>query len=457
MGRNRQERRADKQRQQQRHRAATERRVSSGGPSGDGFIDERMLIEAATLIGSKDVSTEMLRAVLQALAAAQERFAPGERPTDTITSLLHRYVPLLYEKGWQPADVAHTVKRHTSGRGQRLIVAIIASDARHSEAAQRAPTTWLGQLDDLGAYDSEKAKIIGGHDQPLTAWMRAEKLHIDEAFDVALRVLGSLLGCPAQPLLAPPPSKWTASNRGSLPSAKGGGGPVDAKVLKVIRALLAKAEGTTFDAEADAFTAKAQKLMTRYSLDAAVLAAGAGEAGRAAGVESRRVHVDSPYADEKAMFLGIIATVNGARSVWAPHVGFSTVTGFPVDLQLTEVLFTSLLVQATHSSAEATTHDRRLRTPSFRRAFLVAFADRVGERLQMTKQAAALAAEVEYGASLLPILADRKMAVADEVDRLFPDATSRPGRSYNSLGWRAGRAAGDRAQLGHGEAIAAGA
>ena len=455
MGQNSQKRRADKRRRDQRRQAAGPRQATDPAP-GVRAIDERAVVEAAMLISGNDITADQAHSLVLAMATVHDRLPVGERPIDFVSVLLHRYVAMLYESGWQPADVAHTVKRNTSARGQRLIVAIIASEARRSEAAQRAPLAWLSQLDDLGAYDPERAVIVGGHDQALLTWIRTEKLHGDEAIEIALRVLGSVLTCPRQPLIAPPPSRWTASNRGSLPKAASVAGPVDGKALKVIRALLAKAEGTTFDAEAEAFTAKAQEMMTRYSIDAAVLAAGAGDAGRTAGVESRRVHIDSPYADEKATFLGIIATVNRARSVWSPQVGFSTVTGFPVDLQLTDVLFTSLLVQATHSSAEATTNDRRLRTPSFRRAFLVAFADRIGERLESTQHDVATAAEAEYGASLLPILADRALAVADEVDRLFPGATTRRAKSYNSMGWRAGRAAADRAQLGHGEAIAAG-
>ena len=42
-------------------------------------------------------------------------------------------------------------------------------------------------------------------------------------------------------------------------------------VLARIRQLLAKAESTTFEAEALAFTAKAQELMTRHAIDAALV------------------------------------------------------------------------------------------------------------------------------------------------------------------------------------------
>ena len=44
-------------------------------------------------------------------------------------------------------------------------------------------------------------------------------------------------------------------------------------VLHKVRALLAKAEATPFDAEAEAFTSKAQELIARYRIDDALLSA----------------------------------------------------------------------------------------------------------------------------------------------------------------------------------------
>jgi len=174
---------------------------------------------------------------------------------------------------------------------------------------------------------------------------------------------------------------------------------------------------------------------------------------RTTGIESRRIHIDSPYADEKATFLSIIGNVNGVRSVWLQWAGFVTVMGFPIDLHLTDVLFTSLLVQATSASAEATARDPRQRTPSFRRAFLISYAHRIGERLEATKMHAESDAQATYGSSLVPILADRAAAVEEAYDRAFPDARPMKARSFDALGWHAGRSAAERAHIGAGEAI----
>ena len=130
--------------------------------------------------------------------------------------------------------------------------------------------------------------------------------------------------------------------------------------------------------------------------------------------------------------------------------------GFPVDLQLTDLLFTSLLVQATHASAVATAGDRRLSTPSFRRAFLVAFADRIAERLEAARRHVSAEAAQEYGDSLLPVLASREAAVEAAYAEAFPNTTVMRNRRLNSAGWYAGRAAADAADIGAGAAITGG-
>lgn len=415
-------------------------------------------MHAVVLTSPKGDPAPGFERALDALIERETSAPLAQRPTTVITAKLLGRVTDLYEQGWQPADIAHAIKRNGGPRGHRLIVAMIANEARASNAVGRAPRRWIDQLDDLGLYDSTRISIIGGHDDPLGGWARLERIDIDEKLAIGLQVLHGVLRCGSIPLLTIPPSRWTESNRGTLAQPVATSVDVDAKALKLIRALLAKAEATTFEAEAETFTAKAQEMMTRYSIDAAVLAAahrGHGASQRS-GVESRRVHIDSPYADEKATFLAMIADVNEAKAVWSPNFGFTTVTGFPVDLQLTDLLFTSLLVQANHASAAFTATDRQLRTPSFRRAFLVSFAQRISERLRASREHVTSAAAQQYGSALVPILADREAIVAAEYERIFPETTQMRAKRYNSLGWYAGQEAADKADIGHGEAITAG-
>ncbi len=371
-----------------------------------------------------------------------------------LESHFQRRIDLLFANGWQPADLAHLVRRSGTQRSTRLLLGYIAQHSRRERAPDRAPAEWLDQLQELGVLEPG-GTILGGHGEIIDRWMRAEQLDPHEAQPIVVDTLVVLETAPRVSELLVPPARWSASNKGRVARAAPAG-EVDGKALKLIRALLAKAEGTTFEAEADAFTEKAQELMTRHSIDMAMLAAHAAGSGAQYGVESRRVHIDNPYADEKATFLSAIAQVNGAKSIWHPSAGFCTLMGFAVDLQLTDVLFTSLLVQATHASSTATAHDKRLRTPSFRRAFLVSFADRVSERLEHARRHVAEEAEHEYGAAMLPVLAQREAAVEQAYTDAFPDAITMKAKRYNAYGWHAGREAADRADIGAGAAITEG-
>jgi hypothetical protein len=235
-----------------------------------------------------------------------------------------------------------------------------------------------------------------------------------------------------------------------LPKLGGYGGPVtpsqDTRMLEKVRALLAKAESTTFPEEAEALSAKAQELMARHSLDAAMV--GAGTPGDSP--TGMRLPVDDPYAGAKSILLHQVASANRCRAVWSKGLGFSTVMGFESDLMFVEILYTSLLVQATSAMvASGSQVDRsgRSRTRSFRQAFLLAYGVRIGDRLRAAEAAGRAAATESFGAALLPVLAGRKAAVDAASAVAFPDAVSRSVSISNSAGWTAGKAAADLASL----------
>ncbi|MEQ1873001.1 MAG: DUF2786 domain-containing protein [Ilumatobacteraceae bacterium] len=439
MGRNSQQRRAQKQRQSADRKRAT--------------VEELITIACAYAFGpSADKTT--FASVIDALHERDDQPEHTERPSAVVTRRLQNVIDLLLEYGWQPADLVHTVKREWTLRASRMVVRFIAHHSRRHDAASRAPHSWLAQLDDMGVYDPSACVIRGGTGDVLSAWARAERLHPQEALTTAIQVLAQLQHSQHVSVLIDPPQAWGATNIGLTDRI--GTGEVDEKALRLIRAMLAKAEATDFEAEAETFTAKAQQLMTRHSIDAAMMASAAKGTAHAAGIESRRVHIDNPYGDEKATFLSAIASVNGVRAVWGPKCGFSTLVGFPVDLRLTDVLFTSLLVQATHASAQATMQQPHLRTAPFRRAFLIAFADRITERLEAARDCIATDAQQTYGTALVPILAERQAAVDAAYEEAFPTTTVRRGRRLNAAGWYAGRAAAERANIGAGEAITGG-
>ena len=216
-------------------------------------------------------------------------------------------------------------------------------------------------------------------------------------------------------------------------------------MLHKVRSLLAKAESTTFPDEAEALTTKAQQLMDRHAIDQAMLAASA--PGGSAEPEGRRITIDAPYANEKFHLLGEVARANRSRAVFSAHTGVATVVGFAADQETIELLYTSLLVQAT--SAMLARGDRpSTRTRRYRQAFLVAFAARVGQRLQAADQAVVRDADRAHRGAVLPVLASRAVAVEDRLAREFPRLRTREVVVRDAQGWAAGTSAGNRAALG---------
>ncbi len=279
-----------------------------------------------------------------------------------------------------------------------------------------------------GAYMAALIKGDGG----VAQWAEREGLAYIDGLACAIEVLALLLSLPPLPKLGVAPA--------SRPKQ-------DTKMLEKVRALLAKAESTTFPEEAESLSGKAQELMARYSIDAAMLGAGAGVD---AGPTGLRLPVDDPYASPKSTLLSVVAEANRCRAVWSRDLGFSTVLGFESDLMFVEVLYTSLLVQATAAmvaSGSHVDHYGRSRTRSFRSAFLLAYATRISRRLEEAGAAGRAAALEEHGAALLPVLADRSAADDSAIAAAFPSMVRRSASVSNAAGWAAGAAAADLATL----------
>ncbi|WP_107076533.1 DUF2786 domain-containing protein, partial [Micromonospora sp. MH33] len=265
---------------------------------------------------------------------------------------------------------------------------------------------------------------------------RAEGDRISALRD-AVDALALVAGLPPIAVLRPPPGGPAAAPRAAAP-------PTGSRMLDRVRALLAKAESTTFPAEAEALTGKAQELMARHSIDAALLDAAAERPDRPGGV---RLGTDAPYAAAKALLIQEVAAANRCESIWSDDLGFATVLGFPADLAAVELLHTSLLVQATAAMLRGRGERRAgggRRTKGYDESFLNAFALRIGERL---RAATATVAEERADDRLLPVLAARSDAVKERVDQLFPGVTRHRLQVCDAEGWTSGTTAADRASL----------
>ncbi|MCK9894432.1 hypothetical protein MXD60_07425 [Frankia sp. AgB32] len=137
--------------------------------------------------------------------------------------------------------------------------------------------------------------------------------------------------------------------------------------------------------------------------------------------------------------------------MWSKSLGFTTVIGFESDLDAVELLYTSLLVQATSAMMRAgSRQDRhgRSRTRSFRQSFLASFAIRIGQRLRAATEQASEQAAAETGDDrLLPVLAARTDSVREATETMFPDIVSQSVTATDGEGWASGRAAADLASL----------
>jgi hypothetical protein len=251
------------------------------------------------------------------------------------------------------------------------------------------------------------------------------------------------------------PLPGTARRRPAGADARADGGApsraaVDQRILTRVRALLAKAESTNYPAEAETFTAGAQAMMARHSIDVAMLWAEAGDSPD--GARGRRVGIDAPYETAKAMLVTVVAQANRCQAVWNKELGFSTVIGFPADLDAVELLHTSLLIQATTALVKSGTRahgDGQSRTRAFRSAFLTSYAQRIGERLTAAADEVVNQVSAEPGhAGLLPALAARDQAIEQAVGEMFGKTKKhRVGARYDREGWMSGRAAADVARL----------
>lgn len=343
----------------------------------------------------------------------------------------------LWEHGWQPVDVLRVLTRRLKAPHQHLARAVIAAEMSGYAAATVDPR-WTAQLD-----DAEITRWWPAEQTAVQACARSHSGGWDGFVTPALELLHTLVCLPPLEILIPIPGTAVPTRSGPRPD-------VDERILARVRALLAKAESTTYPAEAETFTAGAQALMARHSIDHALLAA----TGRAPTDEptGRRIGIDNPYEAPKTTLLNAVAAANRSRVVWSKELGFATVVGHPTDLDTVEVLFTSLLVQATTAmtrEGSRTYSGGGSRTRTFRQSFLLSYAQRIRERLTETTRKETETAAAEAGKdNLLPVLASRDEAVERATATMFPHLTSHSaGTAWDHEGWTRGRVAADLASL----------
>jgi hypothetical protein len=338
-----------------------------------------------------------------------------------VDGLLREAAAGLWEHGWTPADVVHVTSRRLSAAHGDIAAGVVVADGRaRAQRGEALHPRWEAQL---GVLDGRVARPS----------------RLDSQLRTAVEVLCVLTRLPTVPTTVPRPGHTSDRSLGAAVR-------LDERVLARVRALLAKAESTEFDEEAEALTAKAQELIARHAIDEALVHS----ADNVGEPSVRRIPVDDPYADAKATLLAQVAGANRARGVYTADCGWVTVFGYDQDLDAIELLAASLLVQATSAMARhGSRRDAygRSTTRSFRRSFLLGFAYRIGHRLREAAEAQVATVSASDHGRLLPVLAARDDRLMAAEQAAFPHLVRRSSSMSNSAGWAAGHVAADLADL----------
>lgn len=258
----------------------------------------------------------------------------------------------------------------------------------------------------------------------------------------------------------------------------------DDKLLTRIGGLLRQAEGTDNEHEAEAFMAAAQRLATAASIDLAMARAHDPAARRAAAPVIRQIEIGRAGKRGLRTYVQLfvqIARANDLTCDVASNSTFVIAYGFETDIDATEALYTSLVIQMVAASDAylksgaykgETARQLVTRTEGFIRRRVVeekalspitarlnfqsAFAARIGARLSQARETEVSAQEEGgrggRGASTAVALRDKELEIRDFY-RTASKArgTWRPSSAtagYSSAARQAGDRAGRRARLG---------
>lgn len=233
----------------------------------------------------------------------------------------------------------------------------------------------------------------------------------------------------------------------------------DPRVAKIM-ALLSKTEerGCTPE-EAEAAFSAAQRLMTKWAIDEAILNAANGKKAEERIVTDRSVVVKGGYVMQLGTLWKVVAEANDCHMLWSKYNSRATIiiAGYESDVKRVLLLGTSLMLQLLREiRAGKPAYDewdhrsRGMQAYIWRRSFAEGWVSAVGRRLREARQSAVDETKRETGQDLLPALIDRRKTVEQFVrDELHPRAGRASRQSYNWSGAAAGKVAGAHADLGH--------
>jgi hypothetical protein len=199
------------------------------------------------------------------------------------------------------------------------------------------------------------------------------------------------------------------------------------KVISKVRKLLAKAEGTDNQEEADAFFAKAEEIMLANALDEALIRHKTGQASFEVGVE-------------EVEFAGIFRSMQLNATSWiAQGFGFKCtktkrgtvdvlkVYGVVSELKEAMTIITSLQIQCARAMKrfEREYKDDRpwagkQQLYVARRSFIMGYGEVAGARIKASRQRI-IDEIVKTDDSLLPVLRDTSSAIEEFIQNMYPN------------------------------------
>ena len=233
----------------------------------------------------------------------------------------------------------------------------------------------------------------------------------------------------------------------------------NAAVLRRIKGLLAKAEGTDNFDEADACNQKAHELLAKYGIDAALLAEKSETKQMATSVER---DLSGPYGKDQISLWTAITKYNRCKAIWSSRKAWDwdeltqkdklvkifsvTIVGFSQDIEICELLFTSLYLQVSGRLVHVR-GDAYQTTKSARCSYFTGFTHGVTRQFRATQEAVEAEAEVSSPGTALVLLSREEQVLAKQKE-LFPSVRTTPARRVHSDHFLAGRKHGESADLG---------
>jgi hypothetical protein len=169
---------------------------------------------------------------------------------------------------------------------------------------------------------------------------------------------------------------------------------IKSSTAEKVRKLLAQAEDpAATPEEAQSFTMKAQQLMSKHSIDLAMVT----DARRAGAVVEKAWTLQNPYATHKVTLVNAVARANDCRTIYTNLDGgrrLIEIVGYPEDVEWVETLSRSLELQMAGALTEAV----RRKPPgvhgrTYAVGFVHGFIAEVGRRLQAARRQAIAATE----------------------------------------------------------------